>query len=191
MNDFTLLNSLLNKATLVPIDARQAKLKETETGTGSSYHVILKGLPDDTLILKTDKFPSPDKFFDCNNNSGICKRADYVVVNEQKMIFIELKKTKARKNNTKKQLLGAQCVMDYCIAVGRRFFGHDPFLKNAVKKPHFVSIVTKGNSIRKRNTRIWKQSPGKTVRHLNNTPEAMLQLKGGNSLHYGQLLADS
>lgn len=178
MNDFTLLKSLLNEAALVPIQDRQAKLKET--GTRPPYDVNLKDLPDDTLILQTDRFPQPDKILNCQHKQEICKRADYVVVNESEMIFIELKQSKGDSKRIINQLRGAQCVMDYCLAVGKRVFNRPSFLEQATKKPHFVSIER--ISVQKRN---FKQS---ATRNPNSTPETMLKLKGGNTLRYKQLL---
>ena len=177
MSDFTLLKQLLNGDALVPVHNRQAKLKEQESG--SSYVVYLKGLPDNTLILKADLFPSPEKILNCGDREGICKRADYVVVNEKEMIFIELKKSKSGSEKIKQQLRGARCVMDYCIAIGQQFFSRPRFLQKAIKKTHFVSI---------RWININKQNPKQSATaSCNDTPERMSQLKG-ESFQYKKLL---
>ncbi len=177
MNDFTLLKELLNKDALVPIQDRQAKLKEKGRDGKSSYVVDLEDLPDDTLILISERFPQPNKVFDCTKKNGICKRADYVVVNEKEMIFIELKRYKGDNDNIKNQLRGAQCVMDYCVAIGERFFDCPEFMEKAVENPHFVCIMNIGQ----------KQPSILTAQSPNNTPETMLELTGEN-FQYKQLL---
>ncbi len=40
--------------------------------------VEIRGIPDNTIILKIDRFPDPSAIFKGNN--GECKRADYAII---------------------------------------------------------------------------------------------------------------
>ncbi len=181
--DFCLLEKLLNPTALVDIDPgkREAKLFET----WKEYGIYVKKLPSETLIIKADNF-SPDKIIDCQNNKDFCKRADYIIVNEYEIIFVELKYGKTNgKKHIKQQLIGAQCLMDYLIVIGRRFFNHPNFLKSASEKQYFVAIVN--FKLNKRPTEFVKKQKHKA----NNSPEKMLCLKVGSagSINYKQLFS--
>jgi len=182
MNDFLRLQRLLNPAALVDTDS-DLPPKLTESTPQVSYSVELKNLPSDTLIIKADDF-LPDKIIDCQSNKGFCKRADYIIVNEHEIIFIELKYGKAiEKKHIKKQLMGAQCLMDYLIGIGKRFYNHSKFLETTSTNQYFVVIA--GFSLNKRTTK--KQDSASVV---NDSPDRMLILKIGNAnvLNYNRLL---
>jgi hypothetical protein len=103
-----------------------------------NYCLTIYNLPDDTIVIKADKFPSPDTIF--QGDKGECKRADYILISEEKkcIIFLEMKRARGSQKEIVFQLKGAQCLMKYCQAVGISFWGKSDFLENY--EPRFVAI---------------------------------------------------
>lgn len=205
-DDISRLEELLNPDALVETESGKVagkgkvRLSETINETGKEYSIDVKNLPNDTLVIKADKF---------EQNKTISRkfrmRADYILVNEDEMVFVELKSGKIRRKDIKQQLMGAQCLVDYLICIGRRFFNDDNFLKTTSAKQHFVAIIdfnnqTGGFKSRKRDTvsaqQKNKSKPGHESKTTpNDSPEKMARIKAGssssNSLYYKKLLSGS
>lgn len=133
ITDFEILQAMFKKTATVTIKSNKVIL--TEPQHPDSKLTIVK-LPEDTIILKADAFKSPDNFFNCKNNE--CKRADYIIIANQKIICLEMKATKASEKEIVGQLLGAQCLMKYCQEIGKKFWQKSDFLKNYTF--HLVSV---------------------------------------------------
>ena len=193
-DDISRLEKLLNPGALVETESGKVagkgkvRLSEEINETGKEYSIDVKNLPNDTLVIKADKYPQNETI-----SKSFRMRADYILVNEDEMVFVELKSGKIRrKKDIEQQLMGAQCLMDYLICIGRRFFNDDNFLKTTSAKQHFVAIIdfnnqTGGFKSRKRDT-VSKTTP-------NDRPEKMASIKAGssssNSLYYKKLLSGS
>ena len=193
-DDISRLEKLLNPGALVETESGKVagkgkvRLSEEINETGKEYSIDVKNLPNDTLVIKADKYPQNETI-----SKSFRMRADYILVNEDEMVFVELKSGKIRrKKDIEQQLMGAQCLMDYLICIGRRFFNDDNFLKTTSAKQHFVAIIdfnnqTGGFKSRKRDT-VSKTTP-------NDSPEKMARIKAGssssNSLYYKKLLSGS
>ena len=148
MSDLDVLRELIKREASVSLvdtsyGKRTAMLTEpANTGT-TGYSVTIKGIPQDAVVIKTDKFPSPDGIFSCRK--GECRRADYVIVTNSDagnyMLYIELKsgKRKFSRKYVTDQLRGAQCFMSYCGEIGRAFWQQPGFLRTRYKN-RFVSI---------------------------------------------------
>ena len=93
------------------------KLEEEYQGNKKRYKITLKNVPQGSLLIKTDKFPDPKKIL----QEGFRKRADYVLITEKRIIFIELKSGKLKKKEVTDQFSGAKSVTDYYIAIVKYF----------------------------------------------------------------------
>lgn len=176
MNDLQVLKELLRTNSVIDIRDKKATLVEPKTKDHKGYSVSINGIPEDSIILKVDDFPTPKPIF--NNLKGECKRADFVIITSDSMIFIELQKSNNKLSlEIIQQLKGAQCFIDYCRSIGKEFWGKSDFLK--IDKQYFVSIKNIG--ISKRPTR-------EPVNGANTSPENMLKIGSPHHLEFGGLI---
>ena len=156
MEDTKILKEMIKKTALVTLEGPKAKprviLKEPDAPDSSA---TISQLPSDALVIKIDAFRSLEKIF--NGDKGECKRADFVIISENKkvIIYIEMKRGKKEKNHILRQLMGAQCFVRYCREIGKEFWHEKNFLRNY--KHRYVSMGHTKN-IDKRKTRIQKNS---------------------------------
>lgn len=132
-------------------------LKEAQSGThlvleerdrSNPYKIELKGVPAGSLLVKTDNFNPPRRFL--VNKNGLHKRADFALIDNDKIIFIELKSGSVNTKEIVRQFCGAKCVMDYCASIGKHYFNDPNFLNPAIIDQNCVLLVKKKNSIKKR-----------------------------------------
>ncbi len=185
-SDLKILQELVKKqATVSPKSTSYGKKIITlkENADGSQYAVTIQGLPKDAIAMKADMFPAPDHIFTCQR--GECRRADYILITnsgqENFILYIEMKKGRAKSREIVTQLKGAQCLIAYCRAIGRLFWQKEDFL-GAQYQSRFVSI--REISLNKRPTRAQPEPPG----NLNDTPERTLRIKGYDNLHFKKLI---
>lgn len=178
MEDMEILSQLIRTAALVPLQDEYGKLfvKLNEPQIPDSFATI-RNLPSDAMVVKVDSFRSPDDIF--NGGNGECKRADYVIISAEKkcILFIEVKRTKDEWGQIVKQLMGAQCFINYCQEIGKSFWRESNFL--AGYESRFISIGH--TSIAKRQTRITKSAS----RH--DTPEKAMKVDWPHHLQFNQL----
>lgn len=150
-------------------------LSEPQT---TDSRVRINNMPNDSLIIKVDHFESPNKIFNGNNDE--CKRADFVIIcfKDKIIIFIEMKKKSACMKHVVKQLLGADCFINYCQNVGRSFWNHEEFLDGYDRRYVCISKT----QLAKQKTRVTKNSP------INNTPENALKIDWPNDLQFNRLI---
>lgn len=170
------LRRILNPSTITEVSRNGVAILK-ETNPSNTYQIELKGLPTNSLIVKIDRFK--EKRYFLNGRHGIARRADFALVNDDAIVFIELKSGNIQRTAVERQLHGAQCVMDYCASIGNRFFNNPNFLNPAINNPHLVLLHT-GRSMNKRRSIAEKNQranhPFKTIRC-------------GSSVHYRQLVS--
>lgn len=142
--------------------------------------VLIRDVPPDALAIKADLFPQPRGVF--KGSKGECKRADYIVISEDKniIIFVELKLSGAQRNHVTQQLKGAHCFLRYCEEIVFRFWGISSFLCNCNKR--YVHIVH--SSLNKRPTR-----PSKASFAKHDTPEKHMKIANNCYIHFSVLAA--
>ncbi len=177
MNDFELLQTLFGEKLIKSEASEYGKpcIKLEETTKDNTYSITIKQVPENTIAIKTDSFPNLQEFFKCSSDIGQCKRADFVVITDTKLIFIELCGDSKQSNYIVKQLKGAQCVMDYCRSIGEKFYAYDAFLSK--QKSYFVSIS---------NINVNKKT-AKTANNENNDPSQFLKISSPNNLQFNAL----
>lgn len=135
MDDFELLKKIFGDKLIKSEEGTYGKpcikLEETkyEHGSKQGYSITIQQTPQDAIAIKTDHFPDLRSFFKCSSDIGQCKRADFVIIADKKLIFIELCKGKKQTKEVQQQLKGAQCVIEYCRSIGDKFYDCNSFLK--------------------------------------------------------------
>lgn len=185
-SDLKVLQELVKKQAIVSLKSTSYSKKIItlkESSDGSQYAVEIKGIPKDAIAIKADMFPAPDHIFTCQR--GECRRADYILVTSSDqgnfIVYIEIKKGRAKSKEIIEQLKGAQCFIAYCREIGRIFWQKEDFLGTQYQS-RFVSI--REISLNKRPTMAQPEPPGS----LNNTPEKALRIKGYDNLHFKKLI---
>jgi hypothetical protein len=129
MDDFELLQQLFGDKLIQAEEGNYGKPQLILQEKG--YSICIKNVPENVVAIKTDSFPDLRHFFHCSGDVGQCKRADFVVIsNDKKLIFIELSTTNKQTKEVEQQLQGAQCVIEYCRSIGEKFYQCDSFLKD-------------------------------------------------------------
>ena len=174
-----ILNAMINPQSRIKLKTYREKryVILSETGT---YSVKIYGLPHDTVVIKADDFPAPNKIF--TSEKGLRKRADFIIFarsdKKKVIICIELKKDKGRTKDIIQQLNGAWCCAIYCQQMGQKFYSYRDFLKNYQYR--FVSIGKV--MINKAKTRMDRFDKG-----LHNKPENMLKIQYPRRLVFNHL----
>lgn len=178
MNNFELLKKLfgdkLIKSEKGPYGKFCIKLEEIKSEL--KYSITIQQTPQDAIAIKTDRFPDLRSFFKCSSDTGQCKRADFVIISDKKLIFIELCETKKQEKTVIQQLKGAQCVIEYCSSIGDKFYDRKSFLKEY--SPYFVSID---------NISVSKKSNTKAKSRKNDAPDQFLKISSPHNLQFKSL----
>ncbi len=127
MNDIELLQKLFEGKLIKSEEGDYGrpciKLKESNL-----YSITIANVPQNAIAIKTDSFPDLRNFFNCSSDIGNCKRADFVIIIDKKLIFIELSQGTKQTKHVLQQLKGAQCVIEYCRSISNEFYGYSSFL---------------------------------------------------------------
>lgn len=180
MPDLDILGQMIKDSIKVSLTVNQGNTSVTLAEPQCpDYSVSIKGMPPDAIVIKVDAFRSDTIF---NGRCGECKRADYVIITnsrgKKRILYIEMKRTKASPKEVIDQLTGAKCFMHYCQEIGRMFWGEKAFLKDY--KHRFISI---GHiSISKKKTRITRDIK------THDTPEKMLKIDWPHYLQFKHLI---
>jgi hypothetical protein len=180
MTDREILSELISDSALIPLETEYGKaLIKLQEEKVKHSDCSIRNVPSDAIVIKADDFPEPTTFF--KGNQGECKRADFIIISEEKKIilYVELKAGQKDASYIVKQLKGAFCVMSYCKEVGKRFWNQNTFLDDYAHR--FVGIVHL--SVSKRPSR---QKP--PSRH--DTPESFLKISSPHHLQFNHLAAE-
>ncbi|MBK8509626.1 MAG: hypothetical protein V9G63_04990 [Candidatus Competibacter sp.] len=184
MSDFDVLRKMIKDSSRLELDdyysRNQVTLCEPQD---SDYSVCIRGLPEDTVIIKADDFRSPDTIF--KGEHGECKRADFLIIAESNdkvfILIIEMKRRKGLEKEVIKQLVGTRCFLSYVIEIGRAFWQQNTFLNNCVYR--FISI--NHISIAKGKTKVTRTDK------LHDRPERMLKIAYSGHLEFKHLAGRS
>ncbi|MEN9848654.1 MAG: hypothetical protein RL368_1394 [Pseudomonadota bacterium] len=150
----------------------------------ADYSVTVNGLSicDEFLVIKADKFDLSTSFFENRNEQF--KRADFIIVaelnNRKVIICLEMKAKKDHENKILAQLKGAQCLVEYCKALGKAFWNNKSFLTECTY--HFVSIGHIKNSVKPNYTHA-------DITHTHHEPKNLLKIAGARRIAFNQLLS--
>lgn len=176
MSDMEILSELISESARVPHENEHGKpvikLQEDE------YVSLIRNIPSDAMVIKADKFPAPQSFF--KGNQGECKRADFIIISEEKkvILYIELKDGSSENSYIIKQLKGAFCVISYCKAIGRHFWKKKTFLEDYQHR--YIGMVKLGLN---------KKPFFHKLSTLHDSPENFLKISSPQYLQFNQLAA--
>jgi hypothetical protein len=186
LTDTDILQQLISTSATVQIKQQYERnyVELCEPQTNNSC-VKISGLPDDTIVIQADKFPSPSTIF--KGNKGECKRADYILISEEKkcIIFLEMKKTSDSQNTIILQLKGAQCVMKYCQEVGISFWNKSNFLNDY--KHRFVSVCR--TNIHKTKTRQNQTLEKIPIKRQHSNPNFIIKVMFPDHVEFNKIAA--
>ena len=188
MSDLDVLQELINERALVPLEKtpygkKTVDLVECDRQGKVLYSIKIKGVPDDTVVVKTDMFHSPKGIFTCRR--GECKRADYVIIANSDtanfIVHVEMKEGKGNTGEIVNQLKGSECFISYLRAIVSRFWQQSKFLDQYENR--FVTF----REIRSRKSPTRKSRPPV----LHNVPGKMFKIddvKDGGKVYFGRLI---
>ena len=180
MPDMTLLKAMLKDTAQIAIQDHYARKKvvliEHDT-EGSRLEIY--NIPEDSLVIDVDA--SLDIRNLINTTNGACKRADYLIISQEKklVLFIEMKKGNPKTSDIIKQLKGSLCVFKYCQAIAGQFFDTEDFLDDY--KMRFVAF--KNVNLTKNKTKIDKMS------NDHNTPETLMKVSWAKTIQFNKITA--
>lgn len=179
MPDFEILSQMIEDRAKVTPEELAGKYRVCLVEPINSSSVTIAGLPEKTMILKTDEFRAPASLF--KGSKGECKRADFVIIadtgRKKVILCIEMKSGNDPEKEIIQQLKGARCLIAYCREIGRTFWDQQNFLNGYSER--FVCLKRIG--LKKRPTRIDHPS----ARH--DKPERMLKISSPSRLEFKQL----
>lgn len=131
MSDIAILKEMIKESARVPLKEHKGKNQVILKEPDADYSVTIDGMPDEdqVIVIKADDFPAPTNIF--NGSNGECKRADFVIIADDKkkvILYIEMKAGNGK--DTTQQLKGAKCVVAYCREIGQLFWNQPNFLKD-------------------------------------------------------------
>ena len=182
------LESILDTNSIVKRDVNGTATLEEHSDKNNKYKVTLTNLPTNILLVKTDRFEDTNRFL--SNKNGIRKRSDYAVIEEDKIIFIELVSSRGttlskERKDIVRQFNGARCVMDYCASIGKHFKNDSNFISRCLKKPSFILLRHRKNAtVRPTNYNQQKKNRGGN----GNTPENHKKIDCKDSIPYRKIL---
>ena len=154
------------------------ELYDTKSGT----NVRIKGVPAESIVIKSDCYNGPFAVF--NKGMNIRKRADFVIVSideegKKWIIYIETKGGKKPKARIEAQLKGARCFITYCKCIGESFWNFSNFLEGYSSR--FVCIQQL--KTKKRGT-----SPTQPNQVLHDKPEEYKRFSKCSEIHFSKLI---
>lgn len=180
MSDRDLLAQILKPNAVIPLikEYKYFKVELVESSAPDSK-LTIRGCPSDCLVINVDDYFDNSRVF--NGNSGVGKRADYILISEEekKVLFIEMKKSRSGGGDIIKQLKGSLCFFEYCKKILEHFLSSKACFGDYELR--FVSF--KHTTLSKR-----KISENKsTKRH--DTPETLLEISHAPCSQFRRLAA--
>ncbi|MFR5879976.1 MAG: hypothetical protein ACLUEQ_03745 [Cloacibacillus evryensis] len=132
MSDIEIIRSLFHRDAYLPIIKQPSgkpyvKLVEESCDDSS---VVLRNLPEDTVIVKLDSRFRNDNIFSGSHEE--CSRCDYMIFFNKKnmlnVVYVELKRSGHDGHKIEAQLRGGRVFMKYCQELVRAFLKENSFM---------------------------------------------------------------
>lgn len=181
MNDIQVLKEMLISSMQVNLQQRQGNNSVDLVDTQSETKVTIKGLPPESVVIRTEDFKVPTSVF--TESKSQRKRADFAIMSNKSdnkwIICIEIQAGNKKSNKqVVAQLKGTKCFICYCVCIGKSFW-KPTFFKSY--KWRYISIVDARGSA-KQLTRKHKQT--------HNTPQRFQKLRG-NQHYFNKLIYEA
>lgn len=185
VNDIQILQEMLNPHTQVPLQSGRGRPSVQLTDLQSGATVEIKGLPHNSIVIRTEDFENPLTVF--NGSKGERKRADFVIVSNDErgkkwIICIETQEMDSKlASHVIQQLKGASCFVSYCRCIGKSFWEYEEFLDGYQYR--FVSIVELNFNRSRRRTH-----PFHSQGELHNRPDLFLKISQSPTVYFRNLI---
>ena len=180
MSDRDLLAQIFQPNVVIPLIPEYNRFKvELVESSAPNSKLTIRGCPSDCLVINIDDYFDNSRVF--NGSSDVGKRADYILISEEKKkeIFIEMKKSSSGRSAIIKQLKGSLCFFEYCKKILEHFLSSEECFGDYDLR--FVSF--KHTTIPKR-----KVSENRlTKRH--DTPETLFEIAHTQFCEFAKLAA--
>ena len=201
MAEIEILRSMIHEQLLIPCQPQdiqygrhcyQVELTERQKQAGAMhevYSLTVTNCPEQTLVIRADQFWDRRKLFQGTRGEQRC--ADYILICDdpaigQWILYIELKKSDANLKSIKQQILGAQCILNYCTAIAQRFWNQPDFLSTYQRKNIAVTHIT----LNKRKTRDFQTPHSQQAKPLYQDSNLIKPMTlHGNRVSLGALIA--
>ncbi|MDR2439106.1 MAG: hypothetical protein LBE12_07035 [Planctomycetaceae bacterium] len=121
-----MLQKILVPGVFGEINERTAILKESDL-SAKLREVQIKGVSDDSILIKIDYCHTNDQIF-CNKN-GSLKRCDYLLITKLRrkkfLLFLEMKSNRFTGTEVVQKFRASECFFDYIISILKQFHDHD------------------------------------------------------------------
>lgn len=186
MNDIQILQEMFNPDVQIVLQPGQGRPSVQLTDAQSGATVEIKGLPPNSIVIRTEDFENPLTIF--NGSKGERKRADFVIVSNDEqerkkwIICIETQEMDSKlASHVVQQLKGAYCFISYCKCIGKSFWQSDEFLEDYQYR--FVSIVDINFNRSRRRTQ-----PFHSAEELHNHPDLFLKISRSPIIYFRKLV---
>ncbi len=153
-------------------DSGIIKLKE-ESKDATLKLVYICDVPFGSLIIKMDKIRF-EKFLNDNQKLGFNKHSDYLIVTEDKLVFIEMKSKREVNHDLVTECINKfssdNCVLEYADAIFQTMLTKEAFFEK--KETHYV-LLYQNPSISKTTIALETECP-------NNIPKAFRKIPISN-----------
>ena len=150
MDKQTLKNSLCN---VYPCNNGTFLLEEKDK-SATLRRVSLCDIPFDSLIVKMDKIRFNNLLKD-RKDWGFNKHSDYLIITDDKLVYIEMKSRSAVDKGTKdeclQKFLSDTCTTNYADLIFKEILSKNPFFSK--REPHYV-LLFQSTSITKTPTTV-------------------------------------
>lgn len=182
MTDHKILKEMIHENARIPLSTEYEKhfvvLEEPDC---TECRFVIKGLPEQTLVIKSDSFETKHAFF--KGAKGELKRADYILIAndgvKKRVVYFEMKKGTKAKHHIEGQLKGAKCLLHYCKEIGKEFWKEPNFLRDYQE----VYISISHLNINKKTTRF------RGTFEIHDSPNKFLRIKRPNNIQYKHLIS--
>lgn len=122
-------------------------LKDTNASTKKNYCFKITNVPENTLVIRADKFPNMKHFFKDDEDIGLCKKSDYIIISidkhsNYKVLIVEISSGDHKSNiYIRQQLKGATCILKYYESICKYFFNKTVKFNNI----HYAGILLIGS----------------------------------------------
>ena len=180
MSDTTVLKRMFQDEILLRLESHHNNKKKVILRELQALDSLVEihNIPSDSIIIDLDRAFNNSMLF--KGDQGECKRADFIVISEekQKVIFIELKRSNLpSKKDIVNQLKGSFCAFEYCKVIAAEFFQERDFLKHYQLR--FVNF--RQTNIPKKRTIIKREES------LHDSPENPLYINKAQVIQYNKI----
>jgi len=144
--------------------------------------VILDECPSNIIVLKLDKYSPLSKIFNKDNNKGINKGVDAVIITDDRILFIELKSTKIKEKPISEKMFASIAFIkniDYLLE-----YFYDKSINNLNVGAIVLGLKRSNNRIPKNKPRQEMSFNNKAYLSINNKKIQILEVKKDNPNNY-------